>query len=94
MAEFYYCIYLCTASHLPYNRNGLKFFTSDGGLGKKDITDILSRAEKIYHVMSNESTEAAAAVADKIVHSVDYMEQYTADLVDAVRKGAGGVGET
>lgn len=82
---------MITASHLPYNRNGLKFFTSDGGLGKKDITDILSRAEKIYHVMSNESTEAAAAVADKIVHSVDYMQQYTADLVDAVRKGAGGV---
>lgn len=43
--------------------------------------------------MSKESTETAAAVADKIAHSVDYMEQYTADLVDAVRKGAGGVGE-
>jgi phosphomannomutase len=82
---------MITASHLPYNRNGLKFFTSDGGLGKKDITDILERADKIYHVMSNESTQSAAAVANKVAHSVDYMEQYTADLVAAVRKGAGGV---
>lgn len=43
--------------------------------------------------MSKESTKTAAAVADKVAHSVDYMEQYTADLVAAVRKGAGGVGE-
>lgn len=44
-------------------------------------------------MMSQESTKAAAAVADKVAHSVDYMEQYTADLVAAVRKGAGGVGK-
>lgn len=87
------CFNICTASHLPWNRNGLKFFTSDGGLNKKDIADILTRADKIYHVMSKESTNSAAAVADKVAHSVDYMEQYTADLVDAVHKGAGGVGE-
>ncbi|KAG0599813.1 hypothetical protein M758_12G180600 [Ceratodon purpureus] len=82
---------MITASHLPYNRNGLKFFTSDGGLNKKDISDILTRADKIYHVMSKESTNTAETVAKKVTHSVDYMEQYTADLVDAVRKGAGGV---
>ena len=87
------CCYICTASHLPWNRNGLKFFTSDGGLNKKDIGDILTRADKIYHVMSKESTDTAAAVAHKVAHSVDYMQQYTADLVDAVRQGAGGVGE-
>lgn len=82
---------MITASHLPYNRNGLKFFTNDGGLNKKDISDILTRADKIYHVMSKESTDTAGAVADKVAHSVDYMEQYTADLVEAVRKGAGGI---
>jgi phosphomannomutase len=36
---------MLTASHLPYNRNGLKFFISEGGLGKKDITRILELAE-------------------------------------------------
>jgi phosphomannomutase len=36
---------MLTASHLPFNRNGLKFFTAKGGLQKKDITDILALAE-------------------------------------------------
>lgn len=31
-----------TASHHPYNRNGLKFFTCGGGLEGSDITDILN----------------------------------------------------
>ena len=36
---------MITASHLPANRNGLKFFTKDGGLEKQDITRILEIAE-------------------------------------------------
>ncbi|MDE6868506.1 MAG: phosphomannomutase/phosphoglucomutase, partial [Clostridia bacterium] len=36
---------MITASHLPYDRNGLKFFTPDGGLDGKDIDEILSIAE-------------------------------------------------
>ena len=35
---------MITASHLPFNRNGFKFFTKDGGLNKKDITEILEVA--------------------------------------------------
>ena len=35
---------MITASHLPFNRNGFKFFTSDGGLEKGDITQILTYA--------------------------------------------------
>ena len=37
---------MITASHLPWNRNGFKFFTADGGLEKKDISDILAFAEE------------------------------------------------
>ena len=36
---------MLTASHLPFNRNGLKFFTVKGGLEKQDITEILDLAE-------------------------------------------------
>lgn len=35
---------MITASHLPFNRNGLKFFDRDGGLEHDDITDILNIA--------------------------------------------------
>jgi phosphomannomutase len=35
---------MMTASHLPFNRNGLKFFTAKGGLEKQNITDILALA--------------------------------------------------
>ena len=35
---------MITASHLPYQRNGFKFFTAEGGLEKADIADVLSRA--------------------------------------------------
>ena len=35
---------MITASHLPFNRNGLKFFTKEGGAEKTDITEILEGA--------------------------------------------------
>ena len=36
---------MITASHLPFNRNGFKFFDKDGGLNKADITKILEVAQ-------------------------------------------------
>ena len=38
---------MITASHLPFNRNGMKFFTKDGGLEHDDITEILKMAADI-----------------------------------------------
>ena len=35
---------MITASHLPFNRNGIKFFDPDGGLEHEDITEILTLA--------------------------------------------------
>lgn len=35
---------MCTASHLPFNRNGLKLFSKDGGFEKSDITTLLTLA--------------------------------------------------
>ncbi len=78
---------LATASHLPWNRNGLKFFTNEGGLGKSDISDILTRTAKIF------SENPVISIGIKEARKINYMEQYTADLVNAVRRGAGGKGE-
>ncbi|THG07655.1 hypothetical protein TEA_024227 [Camellia sinensis var. sinensis] len=84
--------YVCKpASHLPYNRNGLKFFTNAGGLGKADIKDILERAANIYNNFTIESLKDAERKASSSVKRVDYMDVYTSDLVAAVRKAAGNI---
>ena len=37
---------MITASHLPFNRNGMKFFTRTGGLNKPDVSQIIKLAEE------------------------------------------------
>lgn len=75
---------MLTASHLPFNRNGLKFFTRDGGLEKADIKAILTLATE-------------TGVFDEVdlsrVRSVELMDDYAASLVATIRKGAG-LGDT
>lgn len=80
------------ASHLPYNRNGFKFFTSAGGLGKADIKDILERAADIYNNFTDEGLMKSKRKASESVKRVDYMTVYTSNLVKAVRKAAGNIG--
>lgn len=38
---------MITASHLPYTRNGFKFFDKHGGLDKKDIAEIIDSAIRL-----------------------------------------------
>ena len=83
---------ILTASHLPYNRNGFKFFTNAGGLGKPDIKDILERAADIYSKFTVEGLATSQEKASASVNRVDYMTVYTSDLVKAVRKAAGNIG--
>ncbi|XP_071706750.1 uncharacterized protein [Rutidosis leptorrhynchoides] len=82
---------MITASHLPYNRNGFKFFTNAGGLGKADIKDILERAANIYKGFTPESLKDAERKASSSVSKVDYMSVYSSDLVSAVRKASGNI---
>ena len=71
---------MLTASHLPFNRNGLKFFTKDGGLEKADITAILQLAQ------DNEYSEAAKAGEIK---NLDFISVYAADIVRKIREKTG-----
>ena len=68
---------MLTASHLPFNRNGLKFFTAKGGLNKPDITAILSLASQ-----NNFST---AATKGEMI-SKDFISVYSEGLVNMVRE--------
>ncbi len=69
---------MLTASHLPFNRNGLKFFTNEGGANKSDITEILALA-------SNDSLQAFADKGN--IKALDYISIYSALLVDKIRLG-------
>ncbi|KAH8497291.1 hypothetical protein H0E87_019825 [Populus deltoides] len=82
---------MITASHLPYNRNGFKFFTNAGGLGKADIKNILERAVDIYNSFTDEGLMKSKRKASESLKRVDYMTAYTSDLVKAVRKAAGNI---
>lgn len=71
---------MITASHLPWNRNGLKFFTAKGGFDKSDITDLLSMAER---------GEYETASIQGIPVARDYMTRYSAHLANYIAKGIG-----
>ncbi len=73
---------MLTASHLPFNRNGIKFFLRDGGLEKKDIQEILSLAAK--------NGEMSAATAGK-VPEINLMDDYAAHLLTVIRVKTGAV---
>lgn len=49
---------MLTASHLPYQRNGMKFFTADGGAEKEDIRKILEIASSIEEIYTPKEYEA------------------------------------
>ena len=68
-----------TASHHPYDRNGLKFFTPEGGFESEDITRLLEYAQT-----------RTAEEAEGSVTAVDYMSDYANRLCEVVRRGADG----
>ncbi|PZO35800.1 MAG: phosphomannomutase/phosphoglucomutase [Pseudanabaena frigida] len=70
---------MLTASHLPFNRNGLKFFTERGGLEKKDITDILNLAEKNEFAVS----DSLGSITEHDFISV-YAQQFVTKIREAV----------
>ncbi len=70
-----------TASHHPFDRNGLKFFTPAGGLDSSDIEEIVKLADNGEEIICDKTGE---------VKTCDYMTQYAARLrkmiCDAVGK--------
>jgi len=66
-----------TASHHPYDKNGLKFFTKEGGFEGEDIKAVLEKADKLTKV------ETALPCADKI----DFMSQYSEILKKKITDG-------
>lgn len=72
------CSVQITASHHPYHRNGLKFFTPQGGLDSPDITEILSLAQEGAH---------PAGEASGTVEPCSYRKDYAARLRKTIQEG-------
>ncbi len=70
---------MVTASHLPWNRNGLKFFTRGGGLEGAEITELLTRCSQ---------KQPEAGQPGKIVRTAFLME-YALSLIRTLRQATG-----
>lgn len=66
---------MITASHLPFNRNGMKFFTAQGGLEKAEIKDVLTRS----------GDEVARSGHDNLVEPLDIIDLYGSHLCHIIR---------
>lgn len=66
-----------TASHHPFNRNGLKFFTREGGLEGSDIEEILEYAQ---------NGESPAENSCGKIRKVDYMTDYAKGLCKKIKE--------
>lgn len=66
-----------TASHHPFNRNGLKFFTREGGLEGSDIEEILLYAQNGEHPEESSGGN---------ITDVDYMSDYAKGLCEKIKK--------
>ena len=70
---------MITASHLPFNRNGFKFFTANGGLEKEDIKQILAYAE----------SDSVTGLTKGSLVCGEFMDTYAAILADKIRAATG-----
>ena len=68
---------MITASHLPFNRNGLKFFTKMGGVEHENITAILKYAC---------ASEVSKSESHELVTKVNLIEIYSKHLCNKIRK--------
>ncbi|TVU10641.1 hypothetical protein EJB05_44185, partial [Eragrostis curvula] len=74
---------MMTASHLPYTRNGLKFFTKRGGLTSTDVEQICDRAARKYNARK---LGLGGLGITPVVMRVDLMSAYAAHLRDIIKR--------
>lgn len=68
-----------TASHHPYDKNGIKFFTREGGFEGSDIEKILGIADNLETVSQKEG----------VPEKLDFMTEYAHDLETMIIKETG-----
>ena len=79
---------MITASHLPFNRNGIKFFTRDGGLEASEVKALLQEAA----VLAAKVPERTAAKAAPAV-PFDLVGLYSEHMKQLIRTATGAAPE-
>ena len=74
---------MITASHLPFNRNGIKFFDQDGGLEHEDITEILTLA----NLLNPQHIQQEIPCCDLVDIYSEYMKAKIIDELKPLGKG-------
>jgi len=69
---------MITASHHPWNKNGMKFFTNKGGLEGKEVGGLLTQAQtlKMENLQGN-----------GLIKKTPFLPVYMNQLADRIRKG-------
>jgi phosphomannomutase len=70
---------MITASHHPWNKNGLKFFTEKGGLEGNEISELLRDAQAPHDELHEEGE----------ISQIPFLPVYMKQLADRIRKGLG-----
>ncbi|CAN8235667.1 unnamed protein product [Cochlearia groenlandica] len=73
---------MMTASHLPYTRNGLKFFTKKGGLTSPEVEKICDLAARKY---ANRLTKVSTLIKTR-PEQVDFMSAYSKHLREIIKE--------
>ncbi|XP_002527800.2 phosphomannomutase/phosphoglucomutase isoform X1 [Ricinus communis] len=73
---------MMTASHLPYTRNGLKFFTKKGGLTSPEVEEICEKAARKY---ANRLMKVSTLLNTPPTR-VDFMSTYAKHLRDIIKE--------
>ena len=69
---------MITASHHPWNKNGLKFFTNKGGLEGKEVAGLLTEAQAL---------KAENLPGNGSIRETPFLPVYIKQLADRIRKG-------
>eukprot|EP00210_Caulerpa_lentillifera_P003284 g3135.t1 len=87
---------MLTASHLPYNRNGIKFFDKNGGLDKIDIKSIVQLATETCLEMNvdlNDANQVTSFLLQRAmecstdgVRSLEFMPVYAQHLQTIIKQ--------
>ena len=82
---------MITASHLPFNRNGMKFFTKDGGLEHDELTAVLQKAADIANQFGTATEDGLVRAAAPYTHigkreSFDLLSLYADNLCRIIKE--------